>query len=95
MGKPASEWHGWVLTETVREPAIFGRKEDRKHRALHIGPLPGRKQIAIYLVDGCTGTPAGYFRDEESARLVMGFIDGIVDTLTKACEQREAAKGAR
>lgn len=60
-----SEWHGIAVVPPG------GDQSD----ALHIGPLPGRKQIALYLVSHGRSTVLAYFRDEESARRALAWID--------------------
>lgn len=45
--------------------------------ALHIGELPGRKRIALYVVDGGALTPLAYFRDREAAETAWALIERI------------------
>lgn len=58
-----SEWHGWSIGDS---PAI------------HVGPLPGRKSIVLYKVDGSVLTPLAYFRTEEAAAVALSLLDEIV-----------------
>ena len=57
--QPASEWYGWGQGDI----------------ALYIGPLPGRKSIALYSMEGNRYTPLAYFRDKEKARKARDWLD--------------------
>lgn len=70
-----SSWHGWSLSTHPEEH-------------LHIGTLPGRKRIAIYVHHripwtdekgvthtGATIRPVAYFKTPEDAKKVMDLID--------------------
>lgn len=57
-----SEWHGW-------------KRADGKGPSLHIGPLPGRSRIAMWLEDGGLLRTLAYFDSEEKARQAMEIID--------------------
>ena len=52
------EWYGGGIGDTV----------------LHIGPLPGRKQVALYMLKGASMTPLAYFVDETAAKQALEFI---------------------
>lgn len=56
------DWHGW------RTPA----------GTLHIGPLPQRKSVCLYLIQGSVMSVKAYFRDEDSARELMSFLDEVL-----------------
>lgn len=56
---------GWQLVTLDGEPIS---------PALHIGKLPGRKRIALYIVDGSVLTPLAYFRDQEAAETAFALI---------------------
>lgn len=60
-----SDWHGW---------GIKGKVEN-----LHIGPLPGRKGIAFYVLREATVSPLAYFVSEERAREALALIDRIFE----------------
>ena len=71
MTTPA--WHGW----SKQYPA----SPDGSQRAkvtLHIGPMRGRKGIALYVVYGTFGEPLAYFRSEEAARKALAILDHIM-----------------
>lgn len=63
------EFHGWLVNGLG---------------ALHVGRLPGRKSICLYLIDGSVLTPLAYFRDEEKARLALGWMDALADRVNHA-----------
>lgn len=58
------EWHGWS-----REGSAL---------ALHVGPLPGRKSICLYSIDGSVIRTHAFFRDEQSAREAMGVLESLI-----------------
>ena len=45
---------------------------------LHIGPLPGRKSIALYSTYRSTTVVLAYFRNEIAARRALNELDFIV-----------------
>jgi hypothetical protein len=59
-------WWGW-------------RRSDKGH-ALHIGELPGRKQIAIYCLNGANLQPLGYFVSVEAAEKARDMLDELIPT---------------
>lgn len=63
------EWHGWARSDDLRE----------KGEALHIGPLPGRKSVCLYVIKGSVLTPLAYFRNEEAAERALALLDRLVD----------------
>lgn len=71
----AFAWGGWVLR---RRDASESREHDQV--ALHIGPLPGRKQICLYGHNERPGVISVYafFPTEEKAREAKLILDRIV-----------------
>lgn len=61
-----SKWHGWSIGDS---PAI------------HVGPLPGRKSIVLYQIDGSVLTPLAYFRDEDAAEKGLALLDDLMSRL--------------
>ncbi len=64
-----SDWHGW------------SRSRGLNGRALHIGPLPGRKSICLYTMDyrdGAIMRVHAYFRNEDEARDALATLDEII-----------------
>lgn len=57
-------WHGWRLDNG---------------KTLGIGPLPGRKGVAIYYEFGQEFIPLGYFRSEEAAQQALKLLDEIAN----------------
>ena len=68
------DWHGWAKAYT--SPAVPGG--ERAKVALHIGPMPGRKGIALYVIDGNVGDPLAYFRNEAAAIRALAMLDSIL-----------------
>lgn len=60
-----SHWHGW--------------KKNGFASSLHIGVVPGRKQVCVYMQNGSSLEIMGYFRNRVAARAVLDFIDFLVD----------------
>lgn len=58
-----TEWHGWS-----RVPSA----------SLHIGRLPGRKSLCLYVMRGAVVEVLAYFANEERARLALATIDEIL-----------------
>jgi hypothetical protein len=52
----------------------------RYGRTIHVGPLPGRKSIALYRILGVDSQidVLGYFRDESAARRFLGDLDRLL-----------------
>lgn len=67
---PRQEWHGWGMPPG--------------NQALHIGPVPGRKSVCLYAMDGSVMWTLAYFRDEEEAQRAMAIIDKLVWPLGEA-----------
>jgi hypothetical protein len=59
-------WGGW---------SISGHPEQG---ALHIGPLPERKRIALYKCQGNSFSVLAYFRDETSAKAAAVWLDCVM-----------------
>lgn len=57
-------WHWWSLGRTTNE-------------AFHIGRLPGRKRVALYLQYGSRSRPLAYFQNEKDALAVIEFMDKL------------------
>ena len=72
------EGHGWSVV-----PHWAKREEDQPGAALaslHVGRLPGRKQVCLY---GHNGTPGllrvyAYFPTEELAREALSILDRLM-----------------
>lgn len=60
-----TDWHGWARNRPGAP-------------ALHVGPLPGRKSIAVYTVEGGVIDVVAYCRDEEAARRLVEALDGLI-----------------
>ena len=58
-----TEWHGWSRVSST---------------SLHIGRLPGRKSLCLYVVQGAVLGVLAYFANEKRARLALDTIDEIV-----------------
>lgn len=61
------DWHGWKIGD---------------RGTLHVGPLPGRKSICVYLVEGSVLRTVAFARDEEDARRLVAFLDDAFDHVT-------------
>ena len=59
------DWHGWCL-----DPAAG---------SLHVGHLPERKSVCLYLVRGSVLDVLAYFRDEDSARTALAWLDDFAE----------------
>lgn len=62
VSEPEREWHGWQIP---------GKG------ALHVGPLPGRKSICVYTVQGTVLQVHAYARSEDEAWELLQFLDRI------------------
>lgn len=58
-----SDWHGW----------------GSDGKAVHIGPLPGRKSICLYVVDGSVMRTLAFFRSEKEAAEALRWIDWLAN----------------
>ena len=56
------KWHGWSRAGT----------------ALHVGPLPGRKSIALYAIEGGVMHTLAYFSSEADAERAVEALDWIM-----------------
>lgn len=67
-----TNWHGWEVRDALTTD---------QRPALHIGPLHGRKNIAIYTVRTTEFVAEvnilGYFKSEEAARTALEYLDLI------------------
>lgn len=67
------EWHGWAV----------------QGKALHVGSLPGRKQICLYFHEGSRIRTVAFFKTDEQAREVLQWLDTlaasrfVLDTLNQ------------
>jgi hypothetical protein len=69
-GNSDHEWHGWS-----------DDLEQFSGIAIHIGPLPGRKSVALYTIDytdGATMHVHAYFRSTEEAKKALKFLDELL-----------------
>lgn len=65
-----TEWHGWSRS-----------KEPFTGETIHVGPLPGRKSVALYTMDyrdGAVMRVHAYFRSEEEAANFLGALDRLL-----------------
>lgn len=58
-----ADWHGFQLGD---------------RGTLHVGPLPTRKSVALYLIQGSVMHVLAYFRDETEARRCLAFLDDVL-----------------
>ena len=58
-----SEWHGWSRDGVG---------------AIHVGPLPGRKSICVYTIQGSVLNVHAYCRNEEDAKSLLDFLDRMI-----------------
>lgn len=66
-----SNWHGWSFYAGVLPSTCT---------AIHIGPLPGRKRIALYTQDKEEGVHIlAWFDTEDRAERFLRWLDGFVD----------------
>ena len=61
-------WHGWLQTRLGPECT---------NGSLHIGPLPGRKQVALYIEGEGVINVLAYFKSEASAEWALRAIDTL------------------
>ncbi|MDP9143663.1 MAG: hypothetical protein M3N43_03040 [Actinomycetota bacterium] len=59
------EWGGFTIAGDV----------DRG--SLHIGPVPGRKQVALYLNKPTSFSVLAYFKDEAGAQEALAWMDAM------------------
>lgn len=60
MSDQQPDWHGWEF------PGIG---------TIHIGPVPTRKSICLYTIQGSVMDVHAYFRTEDHARTLLTFLD--------------------
>jgi hypothetical protein len=71
-----AEWRGWR-----RQPPSSDSTSEHQGIAIHAGPLPGRKSIALYTMDYTDGNVMhvhAYFRSEEEALKFLRYFDVIM-----------------
>lgn len=56
-----SDWHGWRVQNV----------------SLHVGELPGRKQVCLYTMDNNTIRTRAFFKRREDAEAVLRWIDTL------------------
>lgn len=59
-----TEWHGWQIGQ---------------RGTLHVGPLPGRKQICVYLIEGSVMRTVAFCRTEAEGLRLVAFLDDAFD----------------
>ena len=57
----SEEWHGYAVGD----------------KQLHIGRLPGRKQVCLYIQNGGSIYTVAFFKTEAIARETLLLLDGI------------------
>jgi hypothetical protein len=62
------EWHGWGLA-------------DKSVPALHIGRLPGRKSVCLYMQHNGVIDTLAFFRDETTAKQALIILDQLMRPL--------------
>lgn len=67
-----SDWHGWRRTNNKVHT-------EKTEGGLHVGPLPGRKQIALYTELYGDIVPLAYFKTESLAELALEAFDRLVE----------------
>lgn len=60
--KATTDWHGYLLADG---------------RAIHIGQLPGRKSICLYVIGGGALEPLAFFRSTADAQRALDLIDAL------------------
>ena len=73
------EGHGWAVVPFMGTDSTNDTC-GRSRASLHIGTLPGRKQVCLY---GHNGTPGAievyaYFRTPEKARTALTILDRLM-----------------
>jgi hypothetical protein len=63
-----TDWHGWRVSDA-------SAANTNTHGALHIGPVPERTRVALYLDEGTQSTVLAYFVNAEAAAKALEFID--------------------
>jgi hypothetical protein len=61
----AVNYHGWA-------------RENNPRPALHIGELPGRKSVVLFIDHGTVIAPLAYFTSPEQAAEAMAMLDYII-----------------
>ena len=68
-----TEWHGWGFEDS----------------SIHIGPMPGRKSVCLYAVEGSVLSPLAYFRDTESATKALAMLDKLALAVAREEQNHE------
>lgn len=55
------DWHGWTVGDV----------------SVHVGPLPGRKSVCLYAVNGGALHTLAFFRTEYDAQSCLWFLDKL------------------
>lgn len=75
-----ADWHGWVILY-VDQRGSSGANQ-KAEASLHIGPLPGRRRIALYVKEDTSGvaivSPIAYFPSEEMAERLLTILDLLI-----------------
>jgi hypothetical protein len=58
------DWHGWNVVGT----------------AVHVGPLPGRKSICLYVIEGTTLRTLAFFKSPDDAATALRMMDLLAMT---------------
>jgi hypothetical protein len=58
-----ADWHGW--------------RAKKDGPSLHIGPVPGKSALCIYIIEDAAIRVCGYFRTEDDAALALSILDDI------------------
>mgnify|MGYP001608010571 CR=1 FL=1 len=71
MMEKKSKWHGWSRAQDGYMDAV------KRRHSLLIGPLPGRKQIVLYVLneERALLTPLAYFKTEALAEQALTELD--------------------
>lgn len=60
----ADDWHGWSIGET----------------AIHVGPLPGRKSVCLYVMEGTVLRTLAFFKSKAEADAALKLLDLLAMT---------------
>lgn len=66
MSDRPDDWHGWRI------------KADGVTFTIAVGPLPMRKSICLYSMNGSVMDVHAYFRSEEHARTFLALLDEAI-----------------
>lgn len=54
-----------------------GYRPGNMRGAIHVGHLPGRKQICLYEIEGGVIRTLAFFKTEEKARKALDYLDAL------------------